>query len=42
MLPANTGTLDAGDVDGYAVWKRILNAVKEQQKDARPDDAIIH
>ncbi len=24
-------TLEAGDVDGYKVWKRILRAVKELQ-----------
>ncbi len=24
--------LEAGDLDGYAVWKRILRAVKELQR----------
>ena len=27
-----TEMLDAGDVDGYAVWKRILRAVEEMQR----------
>ena len=37
-----TKMLDAGDVDGYAVWKRILNAVKELLAEEPPGDAIIH
>ncbi len=37
-----TELLDAGDVDGYAVWKRVLDAVKELLTDEPPDDAIIH
>ncbi len=37
-----TEMLYAGDVDGYAVWKRILNAVKELLTDEPPDDSIIH
>ena len=27
-----TKVLNAGEVDGYAVWKRILRAVKEMQR----------
>ncbi len=27
-----TKMLDAGDVDGYAVWKRILRAVEEMER----------
>ncbi len=37
-----TKMVDAGDVDGYAVWKRILDAVKDLLTDEPPDDAIIH
>ena len=37
-----TELLDAGDVDGYAVWKRILNAVKELLTEEPLDNAIIH
>ena len=31
--------LDAGDLDGYAVWKRILRAVEELQK-AEPGGGV--
>ncbi len=30
-----TKMLDAGDVDGYAVWKRILGAIKDTQRETR-------
>ena len=31
--------LDAGDVDGYAVWKRTLDAIEDMQRDApRPGE----
>ena len=29
-----TKMLDAGDVDGYAVWKRIVDAIKDMQREA--------
>ncbi len=33
--------LDKGDLDGYAVWKRILRAVKELQGTApKPGEAV--
>ncbi len=33
--------LEAGDLDGYAVWKRILRAVEELQgTDPRPGEAV--
>ena len=30
-----TKMLDDGDVDGYAVWKRILGAIKDTQRETR-------
>ncbi len=34
-----TKMLDAGDVDGYAVWKRIVNAIKDmKQETPRPGE----
>ena len=28
-----TKMLDDGDVDGYAVWKRIVDAIKDMQRE---------
>ena len=28
-----TKMLDAGDMDGYAVWKRILGAIKDTERE---------
>ena len=34
-----TKMLDAGDVDGYAVWKRILRAIEDmKQETPRPGE----
>ena len=34
-----TKMLDAGDVDGYAVWNRIVDAIKDiQQETPRPGE----
>ncbi len=33
--------LEAGDLDGCAVWKRILRAVGELLAKERPDGAIV-
>jgi len=33
--------LKAGDLDGQAVWLRVLGAVKELQATSRPDHATI-
>ncbi len=33
--------LDKGDLDGYAVWKRILRAVGELLSKERPDGATV-
>ncbi len=34
-----TKMLDAGDVDGYAVWKRIVDAIKDTQRETpRPGE----
>ena len=34
--------LEAGDVDGRAVWKRILKAIDELLAQERPDGAEVH
>ena len=34
--------LDAGDIDGQAVWKRILAAVEELQSKEGPEGATAH
>ena len=34
--------LDAGDVDGQAVWKRILKAVDELLSGERPEGESLH
>ncbi len=34
-----TDMLDSGDVDGYAVWKRIVDAIKEMERETpRPGE----
>ncbi len=33
------GRLEAGDLDGRAVWLKVLRAVKELQATSRPDHA---
>ncbi len=34
-----TEMLDAGDVGGYAVWKRIVDAIKDMQRETpRPGE----
>ena len=34
--------LDAGDVDGRAVWKSILAAIEELLSGERPEDATVN
>ena len=34
--------LEAGDMDGQAVWKRILEAVDELLSEVRPEGEEIH
>ncbi len=34
--------LDAGDMDGQAVWKQILAAVGELMSEARPEGERVH
>ena len=34
--------LDAGDMDGQAVWKRILAAVEELLSEERPEGVGVH
>ncbi len=33
--------LDKGDLDGYAVWKRVVKAVGELLSKERPDGATV-
>ncbi len=33
--------LETGDLDGQAVWLRVLGAVKELQATSRPDHATV-
>ena len=34
--------VDAGDMEGRAVWIRIVKAVEELLSEERPDDAEVH
>ena len=34
--------LEAGDLDGQAVWKRILKAIEELQSRERPEGKKLH
>ncbi len=34
--------LAAGDMEGEAVWIRIVNAIEELLSEERPDDAEVH
>ncbi len=34
--------LAAGDMEGEAVWFRIVKAIEELQSQERPDDAEVH
>ena len=34
--------LDAGDIDGQAVWKQILAAIEKLQSKERPKDATVN
>ena len=34
--------LEAGDLDDYAMWKRILRAVEEIQRTDRPLGEVSH
>ena len=34
--------MEAGDMEGVAVWKRIGKAIEELQSLDRPDDAKVH
>ncbi len=33
--------LEAGDLDGYAVWKRVVKATEELLSKERPDGATL-
>ena len=34
--------MEAGDMEGVAVWKRIVKAVEELLSEERPDDAEVN
>ena len=34
--------MDAGDMEGEAVWLRIVKAIEELLSEERPDDAEVH
>ena len=34
--------LDAGDLDGQAVWKRVLKAIEELRAGKRPEGEKLH
>ncbi len=34
--------MEAGDMEGVAVWKRIVKAIEELLSEERPDDARVH
>ncbi len=34
--------LAAGDMDGEAVWLRIMKAIEELVSEERPEDAMVH
>ncbi len=36
------GCLAAGDMDGEAVWLRIVEAIEELLSGERPDDTEVH
>ena len=34
--------MEAGDMEGQAVWLRIVKAIEELLSEERPDDAEVH
>ena len=40
--PAHVAMLDKGDLDGYAVWKRVLGAVSDLQGTEPRPGAGVH
>jgi len=34
--------MEAGDMEGVAVWKLILKAIEELLSEERPEDAEVH
>ncbi len=34
--------MEAGDMDGEAVWLRIIKAIEELLSEERPEDAEVH
>ena len=34
--------METGDMEGEAVWLRIVKAIEELQSEERPDDAEVH
>ena len=42
LLARAEALLEGGDLDGYAVWKRILRAVEELQGTAPKSGEAVH
>ncbi len=42
MAKRASAMLDKGDLDAYAIWKRILRAVEELQKAAPKSGEAVH
>ena len=43
MTPMRADELmEAGDMEGVAVWKRIVKAIEELLSEERPGDAEVH
>ncbi len=36
------GLIEAGDMEGVAVWLRIVKAIEELLSEERPEDAEVH
>ncbi len=34
--------METGDMDGQAVWLRVVDAIEELLSEERPDDAKVH
>ncbi len=42
MFSARRPLLGAGDIEGRAVWLRIVKAIEELLSEERPEDAEVH
>ncbi len=41
LLARAEALLEGGDLDGYAVWKRVVKAVEKLLSKERPDGATV-